>query len=205
MRTPVLSPPPAGTRLSRRKLLLAGLAIPPAVVAALLLGALLYRVPLPPPPPPAPAAADQAALPPPGGLLVEVTGAVEHPGVYRVAKGERVSVAILAAGGVTADADPDRLPNMAARLQDGQQIRVPSRRGSPGSGSGTGSTRAAAVDLNVATEEQLAAVPGFTQALAAAVIRYRQEYGGFASTRELVDVLEMGEADYVLARRYLTV
>ena len=39
----------------------------------------------------------------------------------------------------------------------------------------------------------------------AAAVRYRQEYGGFSSTRELVTVLGMGEADYLVARRYLTV
>jgi hypothetical protein len=33
---------------------------------------------------------------------------------------------------------------------------------------------------------------------------YRVNYGGFQSTRELVEVLGMSEADYLVARRYLT-
>ncbi|HXM55314.1 MAG TPA: helix-hairpin-helix domain-containing protein, partial [Candidatus Dormibacteraeota bacterium] len=121
---------------------------------------------------------------------------------YRVAKGERASAAIAAAGGLTPDADPDRLPNLAARLQDGAQIKVPSL--TAVRSSTAPSVRAAAVSLNTATAEQLAAVPGFTPDLAAAVIQYRTEYGGFASTRELVDVLLMSEADFQLARRYVT-
>jgi len=162
---------------------------------------------------PAPAGAENAnvtGMPPLGGLLVEVTGAVGHPGLYRVAKGDRVSAAIAAAGGITRDADPDRLPNMAARLKDGEQVKVPSMpvpgRASTAarSGAGTNASRVITVSLNLATAEQLAAVPGFTPDLAAAVIQYRTEYGGFATTRELVDVLSMSEADYIRARKYLT-
>jgi competence ComEA-like helix-hairpin-helix protein len=61
------------------------------------------------------------------------------------------------------------------------------------------------VSLNDATAEELAAIPGFTPSLVAAVISYRTEYGGFSSTRELVDVLQMGETEYILARRYVSV
>jgi competence protein ComEA len=157
---------------------------------------------------PAPAAADGAAadgvVPAASGLLVEVTGAVARPGMYRVPKGERVSAAIAAAGGLGPDADPDRLPNMAARLKDGQQVLVP-RLGRPArsGGSGTGSRATATVSLDTATAEQLAAVPGFSSDLAAAVVDHRTRFGGFASTRELVTVLQMSEADYQLAKPYV--
>ena len=141
------------------------------------------------------------ALPGTGGLLVEVTGAVARPGLYRLPKGERVSAAIAAAGGYTADADPDRLPALAGRLKDGQQIKVPAR----SSRGGSGSTRSTAVSLNSASADELAALPGFSSELATAAVRYRTDYGGFASTRELVTVLGMSEADYLLARRYVTI
>lgn len=181
----------------------------PLVIVAGVLAALLAFPPSPQAPaarvPPAPtvgagdtAAAD--ALPASGGLLVSVTGAVTKPGLYRVAKGERASAAIAAAGGLTPDADPNRIPNLAARLKDGQEVKVPTR-----TTTARGSTRSSAVSLNAATADELAAVPGFTSDLAAAAVRYRQDYGGFSSTRELVTVLGMGEADYLVARRYLTV
>jgi competence protein ComEA len=208
--------------LTPRRGLVVGLALAPAVLAAVLIGVLVYAAPArgatgPPPPPPAGgnaqvaggnapagAAAAGTSLPPPSGLLVDVSGAVAHPGVYRVAAGERASVAIADAGGLTADADPVRLPNMAARLKDGQQVNVPFRSTSTRS-SASGTTRVAPVNLNTATAEQLATVPGFTPDLVAAVIQYRTEYGGFAATRELVDVLEMSEADFQVARRYVTI
>ncbi len=195
--------------ITPRRGLVAGLALLPALLAAVLVGVFVFalpagRSPAPPPPPVGGNAQAAAALPPPSGMLVEVTGAVAHPGMYRIAKGERAAAAIAAAGGITADADPTRLPNMAARLKDGQQLKVPAR-GTPARSTATGTPQVAPVSLNAATEEQLAAIPGFTPDLAVAVIRYRTEYGGFATTRELVDVLQMSETDYVLARKHVAV
>ena len=48
-------------------------------------------------------------------------------------------------------------------------------------------------------------VPGFTADLTRAAIAYRDSYGGFASTRELVTVLGMNEADYAVAKQYVKV
>ena len=137
-------------------------------------------------------------LPPPAGLLVDVTGAVARPGLYRVPRGDRVYDAIAAAGGLTADADPTRLPNLAGRLKDGEQIKVPFVKGADG---GTVISR---TSLNSATVDELALVPGFTEAFAQEVVDYRANYGGFESTSELVVILGMSEADFVVARRYLT-
>jgi competence protein ComEA len=136
-------------------------------------------------------------VPPPSGLLVYVTGAVEHPGLYRVRRGDRAFDAVAAAGGIRHDADRARLPNLAARLKDGEQIRVPFAKTSTG-------TIVTRTNLNTATQEELEGVPGFTEALAKEVIDYRTNFGGFQSTRELVEILGMSEADFVIARHYLT-
>lgn len=141
-----------------------------------------------------PAAVD---LPAPPGLLVYVSGAVENPGLYRLPRGDRVYDAISAAGGLSLDADTTRLPNMAGRLKDGEQVKVAFAKTT----SGTIITR---TNLNTATLEELEVVPGFTPAFAAEVIDYRTNYGGFQNTRELVDILGMSEAEYVIARRYVT-
>src|SRR6266852_2652992 len=45
------------------------------------------------------AAAANADVPAPAGLLVHVVGAVEHPGLYRMKRGDRVYDAIAAAAG----------------------------------------------------------------------------------------------------------
>lgn len=137
-------------------------------------------------------------LPTPAGLLVHVTGAVAHPGLYHLRRGDRVDVAIAAAGGMTGEADPQRMPNLAGRLRDGQQVRVPLVKG-PGSGRSAGR-----VPLNGATAEELATVPGFTPELAAQVIEHRDAFGPFGSLSELVSLLGMSRADYSLAKPRLT-
>ncbi len=144
------------------------------------------------------ATAGNVDIPAPAGLLVHVVGAVEHPGLYRMKRGDRVYDAIASAGGLSVEADITRLPNLAGRLKDGEQIKVPFAKGS------AGTTILVRANLNTATLEELEVVPGFTSAFAQNVIDYRANFGGFQNTRELVDILGMSEADFVVARRYLT-
>lgn len=136
-------------------------------------------------------------VPPPSGLLVYVSGAVEHPGLYRLRRGDRAFDAISAAGGIRQDADRSRLPNLAGRLRDGEQIKVPFAKTAT-------RTNVTGVNLNTATLEELELIPGFTEALAKEAIDYRTNFGGFQSTRELVEILGMSEADFVIARHHLT-
>ena len=65
-------------------------------------------------------------VPPPTAspIVVHVVGAVPRPGVYEFPKGARVRDAIQAAGGLLTDADITFL-NLAAPLEDGQQLEVP--------------------------------------------------------------------------------
>ncbi len=63
--------------------------------------------------------------PAPPMVLVFVSGAVAHPGLYELSPDARVADAIAAAGGVTTLADPGHLPNMAQRVNDGRQVNVP--------------------------------------------------------------------------------
>src|ERR1700730_18265894 len=95
-------------------------------------------------------------MPAPAGLLVDVIGAVAQPGLYRMKRGDRVYDAIAAAGGLTTGADAARLPNLAGRLKDGEQVKVPFAKGA------SGSTVTARTNLNTATLEELSVVPGFT-------------------------------------------
>jgi len=124
-----------------------------------------------------------AALP----LLVDVTGAVQHPGVYRLPAGSRAIDAIQAAGGFGPDVDAaavDASLNLAAAVADGSKIHVPRRgeAGAPaataqpdpgsqgGSASGAGGST---IDLNMATAEQLDTLPGIGPATAAKILASR--------------------------------
>jgi competence protein ComEA len=148
--------------------------------------------------PPAQVAPIVAGLnaPAPAGLLVDVIGAVGHPGLYRMKRGDRVYDAIAAAGGLLPEADPTRLPNMAGRLKDGEQVKVPFAKS-------IGTTVVTRINLNTATLEELELIPGISAAFAAEIIDYRTNFGGFQNVRELVEVLGMSEADFVVAKHYV--
>ena len=174
------------------------LAAPITLGVTAIAGAYLYTSSIhaaaPPAQPPANPALDVPAQP---GLLVDVSGAVENPGLYRLPRGDRVFDAVAAAGGLSPDADLSKLPNLAGRLKDGEQVKV----GFAKTSSGTVIVR---TNLNTATLGELETVPGFTPAFAQECIDYRTNFGGFQNTRELVDILGMSEAEYVIARRYLS-
>ena len=120
-----------------------------------------------------------------------------NPGLYRLPRGDRVYDAIAAAGGLSPDADLAKLPNLAGRLKDGEQVKVAFAKTTSG-------IVVVRTNLNTATLDELESIPGFSEAFAQDVIDYRTNFGGFQNSRELVDILGMSEAEYVIARRYLT-
>jgi competence protein ComEA len=122
-------------------------------------------------PPVVQTAPEPSAVPTPQVILVDVVGAVARPGVVRLPAGARVLDALLAAGGMTADADLFAL-NKAAPLRDGARIYVP-RPGEAVPAGALGSTAETKVNLNSATANELDALPGVGPATAAAIVRAR--------------------------------
>jgi competence protein ComEA len=157
-------------------------------------------------------------------LIVDVVGAVRHPGIVRVPAGARVVDAIAAAGGSTGAADLERL-NLAALLTDGMRVAVPEVGKPPpsldpaavNSGNGgatsdpsgsTGSLQpsaAAPVNLNTATAAQLDALPGIGPATADAIVRDREQNGLFATIDDLARVRGIGPAKLAQIHDLVTV
>lgn len=157
-------------------------------------------------------AADPAS--PAAPLVVEVGGAVVHPGVYRLPPGARVMDAVTAAGGFGPRVDAalaDARLNLAAALHDGDEIHVPAR-GEAASGGATASGAAPAaaggsgglVDLNHATEDQLDALPGVGPATVAKIVAAREE-SPFASVDDLGTRKVVGPATLAKLRPLVTV
>ena len=130
-------------------------------------------------------------------LFVHVAGAVRRPGLYRVREGARVAAALSRAGGPTDKAELTGT-NLAARVEDGQQIVVPVRGAAPAAVTAPATPGAATVgtgpvSLATATQAQLEELDGIGPTLAARIIEYRDSNGGFRSVEELGEVDGIGE------------
>lgn len=142
------------------------------------------------------------------GLYVHVAGAVRRPGLYRLKASARVAAALERAGGPVRRADLAAI-NLAATVEDGQQIKVPRVGERPaavaaGAGAGGGPGAAAAggakVSLASATVEQLDQLDGIGPTLAKRIVQFREQKGGFRSVDQLRDVEGIGEKRFAALR-----
>ena len=134
-------------------------------------------------------------------IRVEISGGVAQPGVISLPDGSRLIDGISAAGGWGERVDPLRVElclNLAAPLEDGSAIRIPTRddrlllgltgvecgplfsgaseiaAAAAGGSDDTGAT-GGKIDLNKATAEELDTLPGIGPATAAKIIASRAE------------------------------
>ena len=66
-------------------------------------------------------------------------------------------------------------------------------------------TAAAPVNLNTATAEQLATIPGVGPKMAERIIDYRQKNGGFKKVEDLMNVSGVGEKSFLRMKPLITV
>ncbi len=140
---------------------------------------------------PAPSASPAAEV------VVQVVGAVRRPGVVHLPAGSRVQDAIEAVGGLRPGRSTGAV-NLARRLVDGEQIVV-GRKAVPGGTAPTGAgptVGAGPVDLNLADAAALDTLPGIGPVTAAAILRWRDEHGGFTSVEQLQEVDGIGPKTY---------
>ena len=187
------------------------------VIAGLLAGFLLSGLVFLVARPPAGTPITLEAPPTEAPIEVHVIGAVLRPGLYIFAEGSRVQDAVTAAGGLSSDADLNAL-NLAAKLEDGQQLNVPSRAGAapPGAAPTSGfrvlpSTEATAtpagdlLNINTASAEELAALPGIGPTTAQRIVDYRTANGPFARIEDLLNVAGIGPATFDNIQALITV
>lgn len=162
-------------------------------------------------------------------VRVQVSGAVLEPGIYDVPASCRVEEAIAAAGGLTENADSERV-NLVRKVRDGMQIRVPVQKAartsstqrknaqatagySASSTKKVGSNRAGAeknnsavqiVRINSASAGELQQLPGIGPALAQRIVETRNS-GRFTSVDDLLRVPGIGKAKLAKLRNYVEV
>lgn len=127
-----------------------------------------------------------------GEVVVDVTGAVRRPGVYRMPAGSRVDDAVTRAGGAAPEAELEAI-NLAARLADGQQVVVPEA--VPGGGAvAAAGPEEGPISLGTATAGQLEEIEGIGPVTAGDIVAFRDEHGGLSSIDQLDQVPGIGPA-----------
>ena len=169
----------------------------------------------------------EIVLPTPSPLKVQVTGAVNSPGLVELRRGDRVADAVESAGGSSPAADLSTL-NLAAIVVDGMHIRVPVQVQSTGetgtettagqprddqsaespNGDATltpsGTSATSLININTASAARLTELPNIGPVRADAIVAHRESRGGFASVDELADVSGIGPATVDLLRPLVT-
>jgi len=129
-------------------------------------------------------------------IFVDIKGAVKNPGVYQMKVGDRVKDALEAAGGLTEEADSQKV-NLAKRLEDQMVIVVP-KVGEEAEEIPAGETRNEAtkegkVNINTAMVEELKTLKGVGEKKAEAIIEYRKKNGSFQTKEDLMKVRGIGK------------
>jgi competence protein ComEA len=162
----------------------------------------------------APTAAATATAPQ-APLVVSVSGKVHRPGLVEVPGGARVADVLEAAGGALPGTDLAGL-NLARRVADGEQVAVgvpaapdatpaspPGGAVSPGGAAPE--APAGKIDLNVATAEQLDALPGVGPVTAQRILEWRTRHGRFARVEQLREIEGIGERRFAQLRELVVV
>lgn len=121
-------------------------------------------------------------------IVVQIDGAVATPATYRLPGGARLDDLVRQAGGFTRDADVSSV-NLAARVGDGEVVRIPAQSTAAPSQAAAGSpTAAVRININTASAAELESLPGIGPVLSERIVAHREENGPFTSLDQLADV-----------------
>jgi competence protein ComEA len=128
-------------------------------------------------------------------IFVDVTGAVNNPGVYTLTGRSRVIDAIKAAGDSAPGADLSTI-NLARVLNDGEQIYVDSTVVNSSGQRVSKKVSSGPININRATLRQLDALDGIGPVIAGRIIDYRKKNGSFLTVDDLQKVSGIGAAKF---------
>jgi competence protein ComEA len=151
--------------------------------------------------------------PTPQPIVVYVTGAVNHAGVFRLPPESRMVDAVQAAGGFAEGADLNQV-NLAAVVVDGQQIVIPGLSTLPTPELTIGDNgllvtptpfAGTPININTASAELLDTLPGIGPTTAQLIVDYREENGLFTRVEDLLKIPGIGPNTLEEIRGLITV
>ena len=134
--------------------------------------------------------------------MVYIYGEIKKPDVYTLDDGARICDLVDMAGGYTKNAAI--YLNLAARLNDGDQIKVLSKEEYKNDNgqiindnqNGNEEEQNGKININSADANKLMELSGIGQSKADAIVEYRESNGGFKSISDIKNVSGIGEALY---------
>lgn len=137
-------------------------------------------------------------------IFVDVTGAVNTPGVYTLAASSRVIDAIKAAGGSAAGADLSTI-NLARVLADGEQIYVDAAVANSRGVRISTPKRSGPININRATVSDFDSLDGIGPVIARRIVEYRKIHGPFITVEDLQKVSGIGDAKFAQIKNKIRV
>lgn len=147
-------------------------------------------------------------------VIVDVKGAIHHPGVYTLAAEKRIIDAINQAGGLLENAESKGV-NFAQILEDQMVIYIPEKgedmtqqptaivpKIEP---EGNEESATPKIDINTADQDALMTLNGIGSSKAGNIIAYREENGPFQTIEEIKNVSGIGEATFNNLKEYIYV
>ncbi|MBC7087133.1 MAG: helix-hairpin-helix domain-containing protein [Tissierellales bacterium] len=140
----------------------------------------------------------------PSEIIVHISGQVYQPGIYRLFSGDRVIDVVNLAGGLTKDADLDKI-NLARKISDEDKIYIPkigedvnvNSNNSPPEfiESKDDKTSTSKININTCSKEELVSLPGIGDVLADRIIEYRNKTK-FNEIEDIKKVAGIGDAKF---------
>jgi competence protein ComEA len=152
---------------------------------------------------------DEQAEQMPQPMKVDIKGAVQKPGVYEAAEGDRVIDLLEKAGGLTDKADGTKI-NFALNITDEMVIYVPEKgeileEATVEDGKARGQQDNGKINLNQANESELQMLPGIGPSKAAAIIEHRETNGPFKDVADLKLISGIGEKTFEKLKEHISV
>ncbi|MDO8340687.1 MAG: helix-hairpin-helix domain-containing protein [Candidatus Woesebacteria bacterium] len=149
-------------------------------------------------------------------IVVEIAGAVEKPGVYKLPNDSRIDDLLIISGGVSVNADRDWMEkyiNRAAKLIDGQKVFIPNinkqindesanSEGGIKPDQGTfGSQTSGLTNINTSTLSELDKLPGIGPVYGQSIIEHRP----YSTSEELVSKGAISKSVYEKIKNLINV